>query len=234
MAGELAASKKGINAAAQAVAAVVLVGGLFGGAWVMDEIEESNYVDRPAACSSGKDEDLPEEYVSGAELCAALNRPDLPALLGTPDEQALTAGGSASWFSPVGGADKIATPSAEVQLETYSVQLSASYNRLPVAQTARFLGVDAQKTTVLGRPAVLYSDRTIAISFDLGGGKNGTGTRTGPGGIARSLVVAKDAQDGGGSFEIVIWRQDGRLPDDAALFRTAEQVLPTIPGWTAG
>lgn len=47
-------------------------------------------------------------------------------------------------------------------------------------------------------------------------------------------MVAKDAQDGGGSFEVVIWCQDGRLPDDTALFRTAEQVLPTIPGWTAG
>ncbi|MCX5611797.1 DUF6215 domain-containing protein [Streptomyces sp. NBC_00047] len=147
--------------------------------------------DRPAACSS-QDQDLPAGYVSGVQLCTALNRPDLPVLFGT----------------------------------------SASYDRLPVAETADLLGFTAQKTTVLGRPAVLYSDRTIGIILNFNGGKTSTGT--GPGGIARSLVVAKDAQDGGGSFEVVIWRQDGRLPDDTALFRTAEQVLPTSPGWTAG
>ncbi|MFD4624495.1 hypothetical protein [Streptomyces sp. NPDC058475] len=37
-----------------------------------------------------------------------------------------------------------------------------------------------------------------------------------------------------GSFEVVIWRQDEVPPDDAALLRVAEQVLPTVPGWTAG
>ncbi|WP_280524981.1 hypothetical protein [Streptomyces inhibens] len=29
-------------------------------------------------------------------------------------------------------------------------------------------------------------------------------------------------------------RQDDGLPDDAALLRVAEQVLPKILGWTAG
>ncbi|MCX5011310.1 DUF6215 domain-containing protein [Streptomyces sp. NBC_00555] len=175
---------------------------------------------------------MPAGYVSGAPLCTALNRPDLRVLLGTAEEHALGADGGVSWFSPVGGAGKIATPQAKVPLQTYSVQLSASYDRLPVAETADLLGFTAQRTTVLGRPAVLYSDRTIGITLNFNGGKTSTGT--GPGGIARSLVVAKDAQDGGGSFEVVIWRQDGRLPDDTALFRTAEQALPTIPGWTAG
>jgi hypothetical protein len=45
-------------------------------------------------------------------------------------------------------------------------------------------------------------------------------------------MVAGDEKDGGASYELVIWRQDGVTPDDAALFRVAEQVLPTVPGWT--
>jgi hypothetical protein len=36
------------------------------------------------------------------------------------------------------------------------------------------------------------------------------------------------------TVEIVIRRQDDVPPDDAALLRVAEQVLPTIPGWPAG
>uniref|UniRef100_A0AAU2JYA1 DUF6215 domain-containing protein n=1 Tax=Streptomyces sp. NBC_00049 TaxID=2903617 RepID=A0AAU2JYA1_9ACTN len=221
------APKKSINAAVQALAAVLAVGGLGGAVWVMQKIEQHRYGDRgPAVCSGTSDADLPAGYVSGAELCTALNRPDLPALLGTPEESALNAGGSVSWFTSAGGA-KIGTPVAKVQLETYSVKLAASYDRLPVADMADYLGATVQKTTFLGRPAVLSSDRTIAITF--GAGQTGSG----PGGIARHLIVAKDAQDGGGSFEVVIWRQDGRLPEDAALLRTAEQVLPTVPGWAA-
>jgi hypothetical protein len=46
-------------------------------------------------------------------------------------------------------------------------------------------------------------------------------------------VVAQNAKDGGGSFEIAVWRQDAMPPDDAALLRVAEEVLPRIPGWTA-
>ncbi|UUU39616.1 DUF6215 domain-containing protein [Streptomyces sp. NBC_00162] len=112
---------------------------------------DEDRADRLAACSS-QDQDLSAGYVSGAQLCTALNRPDPPALLGTPEEHALGADGGVSWFSPVGGAGKIA-PQAKVQLQTYSVQLSASYDRLPVAETADLLGFTAQKTTVLGRPA---------------------------------------------------------------------------------
>ncbi|WP_371651953.1 hypothetical protein [Streptomyces mirabilis] len=87
----------------------------------------------------------------------------------------------------------------------------------------------SQKRTVLGHPAVLYSDRTITITIN-GDGK----TDTGPGGIARSLLAAQDSKDGGGSYEIAIWRQDSVVPDDAALLSVAEKVLPTIPGWVNG
>ncbi|MGP3688877.1 DUF6215 domain-containing protein [Streptomyces sp. IBSNAI002] len=227
MADNGAGAKQGINAGAQAVAAVVVVGGLLGSAWGLGALGENSSERGPAVCSSTEHEDLPAGYVSGPELCAALNRPDLPALLGTPEESALTATGGVSWFSPA-GEDKIATPVANVQLKTYYVKLSASHDRLSVGDLADFLGATVEETTVLGRPAVLMSDSTISISFH--NGKAGTG----PGGIARHLVVAKDAQDTGGSFEVAIWRADGSLPDDAALIRTAEQVLPGVPGWTAG
>ncbi|GAA3766917.1 hypothetical protein ACFS5L_23210 [Streptomyces phyllanthi] len=56
----------------------------------------------------------------------------------------------------------------------------------------------------------------------------------GPVGIARRLLVAKDAKDGGGSFEVVVWRQDDVPLDDTALLRVAEKVLPTVPGWSVG
>ncbi|MEU6757882.1 DUF6215 domain-containing protein [Streptomyces sp. NPDC046685] len=228
MAGQGAGSANGMNAGAQAVAAVVAVGGLLGGAWAFYEIEENlPRYDGPAVCSAQEDEELPAGYLSGPQLCEALNRPDLPALLGTPGEQALAAGGGVAWSTPLGGT-KIATPGANVQLTTYSMKLSASYDPLSVTDMADLLGLGAQKTTVLGRPAVLSSDRTIAVTFDHG--KTGTG----PGGIARRLIVAKDVRDTGGSYEVVIWREDGRLPDDAALLRAAEGVLPAIPGWSAG
>ncbi|WP_330307737.1 MULTISPECIES: DUF6215 domain-containing protein [unclassified Streptomyces] len=229
MVGDLGESKKGMSAGAQAVAAVVMVGGLAGVLWGLQEASSHNADDdRPAACSGGHDA-RSSKYVSGAQLCAALNRPDLPALLGTPDEHAETAGGSKSSVTLADGT-KIAAPEANVDLMTYSVKLSASYDHLPVADTIGYLGESAEKKTVLGHPAVLYSDRTIAITFNLGGGK----ADSGPGGSARRLLVAGNAKDGGGSFEIDIWRQDDVPPDDAALFRVAEKVLPTIPGWTAG
>lgn len=205
--------------------------------WGLGEVYPQNSHDSgPAVCSgTHEDEDAtPSQHASGAQhrhatgaqLCKALNRPDLPTLLGTPEDSAQTAEGSESVITLADGA-KTATPEANVTLETYSVKLSASNDRLPVGQAVDYLGSAAETRTVLGHPAVLYSDRTISITFD--GGK----ADTGPGGIARCLLVARDAKDGGGSFEVVIWRQDDVPPDDAALFRVAEQVLPTIPGWTA-
>lgn len=220
-----------MRAGAQAVAAVVLVGGVLGGMWGLGEVlpKTSKADSEPATCTASTDKTLPAKYVSPTELCTALNRTDLPVLLGTPEEHAETAGGSAGWMTLAGGT-KIASPKADVDLKTYSVRLSASYDDIPVTEAARYVDSTSQVKMVLGHPAVLYSDRTITISFNLGGGK----ASTGPGGIARSLLVSTSAKDGGDSFEISIWRQDDVPPDDEALFRIAEEVLPTVPGWTAG
>jgi hypothetical protein len=229
MTDDLAVSEKGARAGVQAVAAVVLVAGVIGGIWgYAKAFPQKAAGSEPATCSVSHTHDsLPAKYVSGAELCKALNRSDLPTLLGTPKEHAENADGNESWLTLAGGT-KIATPEANVQLATYSVKLSASYDDLPVADAIGYLGQTAEAKTVLGHPAVLYSDRTIA--FTLNGGK----ADTGPGGIARRLLVASDVKDGGGSFEVDIWRQDEVPPDDTALLRVAERVLPTIPGWTAG
>ncbi|MGX9884733.1 DUF6215 domain-containing protein [Streptomyces sp. NPDC002276] len=230
MADDFVEPEKGMRAGAQAVAAVVVVGGVVGGMWGLGGVLPKTTQDtKPAVCSASTDNTLPAKYVSPKALCTALNRADLPVLLGTPDEHAQSASGSAGWMTLAGGT-KIASPEADVDLRTYSVRLSASYDDIPVAQAARYVDSTSQVKKVLGHPAVLYSDRTVAISFSLGGGD----ASTGPGGIARSLLVSTSAKDGGDSFEISIWRQDDVPPDDEALFRIAEAVLPTVPGWTAG
>ncbi|MFE2889067.1 DUF6215 domain-containing protein [Streptomyces sp. NPDC059272] len=223
--------EKGMRAGAQAVAAVIVVGGVVGGMWGLGGVlpKTSQADGKPATCSASTDKTLPAKYVSPAQLCTALNRSDLPVLLGTPEEHVETAGGSAGWMTLAGGT-KIASPEADVDLKSYSVRLSASYDDIPVAAAARYVDSTSEVKMVLGHPAVLYSDRTIAISFNLGGGK----ASTGPGGVARSLLVSTSAKDDGDSFEISIWRQDDVPPDDQALFRIAEEVLPTVPGWTAG
>ncbi|MFD6549787.1 DUF6215 domain-containing protein [Streptomyces sp. SAS_267] len=226
MADRVAGSRRGLNAGVQAVAAVVLVAGVTGGIWGLSgALPNNNGTGDPVRCSD-RVGTPPPKRVSGEQLCQALNRADLPALLGTPDERARTADGHDSWITLDGGT-KIASPEANVTLKTYSVKLSASDDRLSVSQGLDLLP-KAEPRQILGHPAVLYSDRTIALTF--GSGK----AESGPGGIARSLLVAKDPKDGGGSFEIAIWRQDDVVPDDAALFRVAELVLPTVPGWKTG
>ncbi|MFI8826674.1 DUF6215 domain-containing protein [Streptomyces sp. NPDC053431] len=225
MAGDEAGAAGRPNVGAQVATALILGGMLAGGFWYMAKTsQESVAAEKPAVCTASTGH-LPARYVSGTRLCEVLNRPDLPALLGTPAEQARTAWGSDGW---TGGDDKSPSPEGNVTLPTYSVKLGVSYDRLPVAQLGRLLGNMAEPTKVLGRQAFFYSDRTIAFSVPLGGGGKAE-TRTG--GIARHLLVAKDARDGGGSYELVIWRYDTAAPDDAALLRMAESVLPTVPGW---
>jgi hypothetical protein len=218
----------------QAVAAVLLIGALGVGLWAFGQASSSNSRPSPATCSGGEAEKVSGESgtaprrVSGAQLCRALNRADLDELLGTPGEIAKSAGGSDSSVTLAKGTE-IATPSARVELGTYTVNLSATYDRLPVSRSAALRGEGAQQRTILGHPAVFYSDRTIRINFRL----DGSDSSSGPGVPARCLVVAQDAKDRGGSLEITLWRADGVVPDDVALLRVAEKVLPTIPGWAA-
>ncbi|MFI9749608.1 DUF6215 domain-containing protein [Streptomyces collinus] len=209
------------NAWGQALAAVVLVGALGAGFWGLAKTSSAESEPKPATCSDGETPAPQGKHLSGAQLCEALNRPDLAALLGTPTEIAKTASGSDSSIG------KIATPQAQVEFETYTVTLSATYDGLPVAGSETLLGSDARRQKVLGRPGVLYSNRTVSISFRLDGGD----ADSGPGVPARALTVAQDAKDRGGSLDVTLWRADGVVPDDAVLLRVAETVLPTVPGW---
>ncbi|HSX96694.1 MAG TPA: DUF6215 domain-containing protein [Streptomyces sp.] len=225
-----------MSTAAQVVSAVATVGVLLGGMWLLgDLLGQTPQAVGPAGCSSSDDASdnasddaspASRGKASGAQLCTALNRSDLPELLGTPTEQAVSASGGESKSKWADGTRTV-TPEATVELDTYTVQLSASYEDLPVAESVGYVGADAESRTVLGHRAVLYSGQTIAISFRLDGGE----ARSGPGGVARRLLVATDPKDSGSTFELVIWRQDSQRPDDNALFRVAEKVLPRIPGW---
>ncbi|MEU8618871.1 DUF6215 domain-containing protein [Streptomyces sp. NPDC048623] len=213
---------------AQVTAALALGAVLAGSFWYMAKNSHEGVSDRgPAVCTASSGT-LPAKYVSGTRLCEALNRPDLPVLLGTPRERAQNAWGSDGTLKGPEGTDRTPTPSANVSLPTYEMELSVSYDRFPVAELGRLLGSTAEPTTFQGRPAVLYYDRTIALKIPFGG-KGKAESR--PGGPARHLLVAKDAKDGGGAYELVIWRQDEGIPDDVALLKVAERVLPTVPGW---
>lgn len=238
MAEDTDAPNRGSNAWGQVIMALALVGALGVGLWTLTEPSNAEVDSKPARCSGGEfkkpTDGSPDEggpaarRVSGAQLCAALNRPDLAALLGTAGEVAKSANGNGSATGPKGG-EKVADPSARVQFDTYTVELSASYDRLPVARTAVLLGESAQRRTVLNRPAILYSDRTINIRFRL----DGSDASTGPGFPARALAVAKDAKDSGGALTLTVWREDGIVPNDDALLRVARAVLPTVPRWAA-
>ena len=222
---------KGPSPWGQAVAAVAVVAALGVGLWMFGQTSSSGSDATAATCSDGKPETSPgnaSRHVSGAQLCKALNRPDLAELLGMPGETAKNASGSDGSVQLAGGKD-IDSPSAQVEFGTYTVTLSATYDRLPVAGSALLLGDGARQRTVLGRLAVLYSDHTISIRFRL----DGSDADSGPGVPARALTVARDAKDSGGSFDVTLWRADGAVPDDAVLLRVAEKVLLTLPGWAA-
>ncbi|WP_328297720.1 DUF6215 domain-containing protein [Streptomyces sp. NBC_00435] len=167
-------------------------------------------------------------HLSGAQLCAALNRPDLGELLGTPGELAKVAYGSDGSRENADG-EQIASPTARVEIGACTVTVSATSGHLSVSAYATLLTDGTGPRTVLGRPAYFSSDRTLSVSLRVEGAT--VGTR--PGVPVRTLILARDAQDSGGSFEVSLWRKDGAVPDDATLLRVAEQVLPTIPGWTA-
>ncbi|MFI0241595.1 DUF6215 domain-containing protein [Streptomyces sp. NPDC016845] len=220
------------GAAGQAIAAVALVSALALGFWVMAKPGgRSSAAPKPATCSNedeyGK-KNKAAGRVSGAELCAALNRKDLATLLGTPTEIPKAATGGDSSIGSAGGRD-IPTPSARIEFDTYTVNLEATYDGRPVALTAGLFDDPQKNRTFHSHRAVLYSDRTISFSFRLDGGESSSA----PGVPARVLSVAQDARDKGGSYELTLWREDGGVPDDTVLFDVAERVLPSIPGWNS-
>ncbi|MEU9702442.1 DUF6215 domain-containing protein [Streptomyces sp. NPDC047981] len=255
MADDIEGLPKGSGVWGQVVAGLLLVPALGAALWALGEVTGTSGTAggerRPAACSDDADATQPtaqptppvtgaaksadsadaaaERRLTGHQLCLALNRPDLARLLGTPEETATSASGSDASLKLAGGSlADLSTPTSQVEFETYTVSLAVTYDRLPVkGSEAGLVWDDARPRSVLGRPAVVHSEATVAVSFRL----DGSDAYTGTGAPARVLSVAKDARDSGGSFELAIWREDGTAPDDAVLLRVAEQVLPTIPGW---
>ncbi|MFC8537912.1 DUF6215 domain-containing protein [Streptomyces sp. NPDC057249] len=233
-----APKKKEPNAAAQVFVALALVGALVGAVWLAPRITEEGSAAaarKPAACDEPEPrEKLPKAYarkpeaVTGDELCKALNRSDLARLLGTPGETPNLAYGS----NGTAGRDawEAVAPEARVEFTTYTVSFSATYNRLTVAQYTKVLAprtLDHRADKVLGRPAVFTSDHLGRIS--IGGSASGGPVMEGP--LARTLTVALDRKDPGGSFDLTVWSESGAvLPDDSVLLALAEKVLPALPG----
>ncbi|MFF7529585.1 DUF6215 domain-containing protein [Streptomyces bobili] len=225
----------------QAVAAVAVFAAIAAALWLGPDVlpsDDDTSTARAASCSDTEDEELPAVYgktprpVTGAELCEALNRPDLARLLGTPTETATSASGTSNTAALTDG--KVAQPEAEVRFATYTVNLSATYNELSTAQYVNLLKIagtegekDLRTLTVLGRPALLSSDPTMKIEISLGGEGSSGPVQQGP--LARTLSVALDSKDRGGSYDITVWSESGALPDDGVLLGIAEKILPTIP-----
>jgi hypothetical protein len=224
------------NAWGQAVAAVAVFGALGAALWVAPRFMPSDdNAAQPASCSGGTHEKLPKAYkdtprpVTGEELCKALNRPDLAKLLGTPEETATTVSSTNNTAPLTDG--KVAQPEAEVTFDTYTVNVSATYNELSTDQYVKLMKFgdekDIKTLTVLGRPAVLSSDHTMKLEINLGSGGSGGPVEQGP--LARTLSVALDRHDRGGYCDITVWSTSGALPNDSVLLNIAEKVLPGIP-----
>ncbi|PKT73280.1 hypothetical protein CW362_09065 [Streptomyces populi] len=228
--------KKDHNAWGQAVAAVAVFGAIGATLWLAPDFTPSDVnTSQPASCSDGTHEKLPKVYthtprpVTGEELCKALNRPDLAELLGTSGETATTASGSNNTAALTDG--KVAEPEAQVAFDTYTVNVSATYNDLTTDQYVKLMKFGDEQNiktlTVLGRPAVLFSDHTMKLEINLGSGGSGGPVQQGP--LARTLSVALDRHDRGGYCDITVWSESGALPNDNALLHIAEKVLPGIP-----
>ncbi|MFG3132329.1 DUF6215 domain-containing protein [Streptomyces tendae] len=230
-----AAAEKEPNAWGQAFAAVAVFAALGAALWLGPHLLPSDDDGAPQAvsCAGGEDEELPGAYrktpraVTGDELCDALNRPDLAQLLGTPAETATAVSGTSNTLAD----GKVAQPEAEVQFDTYTVNVSVMYNKLSIAQYVELMEygeeTDVKTLSVLGRPAVLASDHLMKIEINFGGGASGGPVEQGP--LARTLSVALDAKDRGGYCDITVWSTSGAFPEDGALLDIAEKVLPTIP-----
>ncbi|MET9895294.1 DUF6215 domain-containing protein [Streptomyces sp. NPDC006465] len=228
------------NAWAQAVAAVAVFGALAAALWLAPRfMPAADNTPQPASCSGETHEKLPKAYkdtpqpVTGEELCKALDRPDLAKLLGTPGETATSVSSTNNTAPLTDG--KVAQPEAEVTFDTYTVNVSATYNELSTDQYVNLMKfgdeTDIKTLTVLGRPAVLFSDHTMRLEIDLGSGGSGGPVEQGP--LTRNLSVALDRSDRGGYCEITVWSSSGALPTDSALLSIAEKILPKIPERTA-
>lgn len=119
--------------------------------------------------------------------------------------------------------------SAEVQIGQISVRLTDD-DDLDVTDAEILGSASHHRAPVLGHLSTTYEMNTIGFSFSLGGGS----TSPAPGGVAHNLVIGKHPDGRGGTYEFAIWRQDTGTPDEASLYRIAEAVLPTLPGWDAG
>ncbi|MFF3657712.1 DUF6215 domain-containing protein [Streptomyces olivochromogenes] len=229
-------AEKDHNAWGQAVAAVAVFGALAAALWLGPRFMPSDdNTPQAASCSEETHEELPKVYkvtpqpVTGEELCEALNRPDLAKLLGTPEETATTVSSTNNTAPLTDG--KVAEPEVEVAFDTYTVNFSATYNKLSIHQYVKLMKFgnekDVKALTVVGRPAVLSSDHTMKLEINLGSGGSGGPVEEGP--LARTLSVALDRHDRGGYCEITVWSTSGALPNDSALLDIAEKVLPKIP-----
>ncbi|MFI0966460.1 DUF6215 domain-containing protein [Streptomyces sp. NPDC021080] len=229
--------KKDHNALGQAVAALAVFGALGASVWVIPHVmPSSDNVAKPASCSDDETHDkLPKAYertprpVTGEQLCKALDRPDLAKLLGTPGETATNVSSGNNTAALTDG--KVAEPEAEVEFDTYTVNVSATYNDMSTDQYAKLMKYgderDVKTLKVLGRRAVLSSDHTMMLEINLGSSGSGGPVQQGP--LARTLSVALDRHDRGGYCEISVWSKSGALPSDSVLVDIAQKVLPEIP-----
>ncbi|MFE1586947.1 DUF6215 domain-containing protein [Streptomyces sp. NPDC058737] len=230
-----AAREKEPNAWGQAFAAVGVFAALGAAVWLGPKLlpSEAHGTPHAVSCPGGQETELPSAYrdtprtVTGAELCKALNTPDLPGLLGTPAETA-TGASASNGTAPLTDA-KVAQPEAQIEFDTHTVNVSVTYNHLSIDQYVKLMEygneTDVRKLKVLGRPAVLSSDHIMQIEIDFGG--SGGPVEQGP--LARTLAVALDAKDSGGYYEITVWSTSGAFPDDDVLLDITEKVLPAIP-----
>ncbi|MFC9463674.1 DUF6215 domain-containing protein [Streptomyces coelicoflavus] len=234
-----AVREKEPNAWGQAFAAVAVFAALGAAAFLGPKLLPSEAQGTPHAvsCPGGQETELPSAYkksprtVTGAELCEALNTPDLARLLGTPAETATGASASNNTAPLTDG--KVALPEAKVEFDTYTVNVAVTYNHLSIAQYVKLMDygneIDVKKTEVLGRPAVFSSDHTMQIEINFGDESGGSGGPVGQGPLARTLTVALDAKDRGGYYEITVWSTSGAFPGDDVLLGITEKVLPAVP-----
>ncbi|GAA1973532.1 hypothetical protein GCM10009738_58770 [Kitasatospora viridis] len=210
--------------AAQVVSALAMGAVLIAGFLVLQHQEDlANRPVAAASCQAAKADDSPK-YPA---LCAALNRPDLPDLVGAPLDQVTVAGPGPSHWTNADGSKQV-VDSAEVQIGQLSVRLTQD-DGADVTDAEVLGSAPHQRAPVLGHLSTTYEMNTIGFTLPLGGGQSSRA----PGGVAENLVIGKHPDGHGGSYEFTIWRQDTGAPDRASLYRIAEAVLPTLPDWDA-